>query len=287
MKNVWKGLAAIVFVTIFLAACTEEEETESVEPVDVPVEVAQVTEGELVIEKSIFGRTAPNSLTPVMLQNPGEVDELDVKNGDVVEEDDVLATIATPAGMQEITASASGKIINLEAEEGDLVSNSDPFLMIMDNEKMTLNFTVTADMRNHLGKYEKHTAIIDGNEYEASITSVGEMPGENGLYPVEASVDNDDEAIITGLVAELVVEVNKLEDTLIVPTEAIVENSDGAFVYVVAEDEVKLVEIKVLETQSNESAIEGDLADGDEVVTSGQLLLADGTKIEVVTESGE
>ncbi|MUK89690.1 efflux RND transporter periplasmic adaptor subunit [Ornithinibacillus sp. L9] len=280
-------IAGILLIGL-LTACTEEDQSNEEEQERVaPVEIAEATEGDLVVESSLFGRTAPNSMTPIMLQNPGEIDVLEVEDGDMVEEDDLIATILTPAGKQNVYAAKDGKIVNLEAEEGAMVSNSDPLAMIADMDTMKLQFNVTADMLSHIEKGDTFTAIINGTEYEAEVSKVGQMPNDTGLYAVEASVDNEEGDIVTGVVAQMNVPVSRVENTILVPTAAIVDESDETFVYIVTDDQAVKTTVTIKETQSEQTAIEGDIAEGDQIVVNGQLLLSDGTKVDIIEESGE
>ncbi|MFD2044459.1 efflux RND transporter periplasmic adaptor subunit [Ornithinibacillus salinisoli] len=280
-------MAALLLIFI-LAACTEEDESnEDAEDRIASVEVAEVTEGDLVVERAIFGRTSPNKMTPIMLQNPGEVDVLEVEEGDMVEEDDVIATIATVAGNQNIYASAAGKIVNLGVEEGSMVDNSEPFAMIADMEVMELQFSVTADMMAKIKKEDVFTAIVNGKEYEAEIMTVGQMPNDNGLYDVEATVDNEDGEIVTGVIATMNIPVSRVKNTILIPTAAIVEESDETFVYIINDQEAVKTNITIQETQSDVAAVEAEISEGDQIVVNGQLLLSDGTKVEIVEESGE
>lgn len=185
MKKFLFSMTALLLITL-LAACNEDEDTnEEEEARVVPVETAEAAEGDLVIEKSVYGRTAPSSTAPIMLQNPGEIDTLEVENGDQVEEDDLIATISTPAGKQNIRASRDGEVVNLNGAEGDLVSNEEPFALIADMDTVKLDFSVTANVRE---LFEEETVMetrINDQEYEAEITSIGKMPNDTGLYAIE------------------------------------------------------------------------------------------------------
>ncbi|SES87571.1 RND family efflux transporter, MFP subunit [Oceanobacillus limi] len=287
MKKMLTIAVAFLFIGI-LTACTEEDEpNEAAEERIAPVEIEKATEGDLVVERSVFGRTSPNRLTPIMVQNPGEIDELEVEDGDTVEEDDRIAKLKTAVGTQYVDADESGKIVNLEAEEGSMVSDADPLAMIADMETMKLEFNVTSDMLAHIEKEDVFIAVINEKEYDAEITNVGEMPNDSGMYSVIATVDNEDEAILTGLVAKMDIPISRVKDTVLVPTAAIVDESDETFVYVIADDEAVKTSVTIRETQSGQTAVEADIQAGDQVVVNGQLLLSDGTKVSIVEESGE
>ncbi|WP_163969535.1 efflux RND transporter periplasmic adaptor subunit [Oceanobacillus halotolerans] len=285
-----KWIIGITLLSLLvLAACNQEEDAneEEAEPV-IPVETEEVTVSDLIIQKSVYGRTAPNTATPIMVQTPGEVDTLEVENGDIIEEDDVIATIQTAAGNQTIYAPEDGEIINLTAEEGAMATSEEPLAVIADLDTMKLQFSVTAGVRDLFEKEAIHKVVIGENEYEAEITTIDKMPDDTGLYPVEATIDNEEGDVLPGMVAELTVPESRVTDAIIVPTEAIVEESDETFVYVIEDDVANKAAVTITETQSDKTAIEGDtIAEGDQVVTNGQLTLSDQSKVNVTEEGNE
>ncbi|SDQ13904.1 efflux RND transporter periplasmic adaptor subunit [Virgibacillus salinus] len=284
MRKMLVSITAIALIGV-LAACNQNDESDGDKKETVtPVETVEVTTGDLVVEKSLYGRTAPASTTPVTLQNPGELTELEVENGEMVEEDDLIATIQTARGDQNIYASKDGEIANLNAEEGAMVSNSEPLAVIADFDTMKLNFTVAAGTLDLFEKEDTFTASIDDIEYDAEITSIGSMPDDTGLYPVEATIENKDEAVLAGMVAVMKVPEKRVKDTVIVPTAAIVDESGETFIYVIEDEKAIKKEVSIKESQSNETAIEGEVNDGAQVVTNGQLTLTDESKVNVVKE---
>jgi len=79
----------------------------------------------------------------------------------------------------------------------------------------------------------------------------------------------------------------RIKQALILPTEAIVEESDETFIYIMKDDKAVKTKIKVKETQSDKTAIEGEVEKGDQIIVNGQLTLSDGDKVKVVNESEE
>ncbi|WP_100009926.1 efflux RND transporter periplasmic adaptor subunit [Lentibacillus sediminis] len=283
MKRLWIGFTAMLLIGL-LAACSEDESETNQEEADasVPVETVEAAEDDLVVEHSVFGRTAPSSTSPLMLQASGEIDSLEVENGEQVEEDEAIATILTQAGTQEITAPRSGEITNLQAVEGDMLTGEEPLAVIADMNPLLINFSVTAETRELLSAGDELTVIIEEQEFQAEITSVGKIPGETALYPVEATVENEDEELIPGLVAELIVPETRVESAVIVPTEAVIQEAGESFVFVLNEETAERTAVTVQETQSEETAIEEGLQAGDVVVVNGQNQLEDGDTAEVV-----
>lgn len=286
MKKTILSLTAILLI-VMLAACNDEENEQQDEKETVtPVEVGEITKGDLVVDKSFYGRTEPNKTTPVMVQTPGEVDSLEVDEGDEVKEDDIIAKLKTPMGTTNVRASKDGTIVNLEASEGDMVSDEEPLAIIADLDTMKLTFEITSSDHALFTKEDKRKLILDDEEYEAEIIKVGSMPGETGLFSVKATVDNEDGNILPGSVIKMNVPTKRVKDSLIVPTEAIVEEDDQTFIYIVDNDRAIKTEVTVKESQTEKTAIDTEAKKGDQVVTKGQLTLSDDSKVNVV-EAGE
>lgn len=287
MKKVLASLTALLFVVILVACNETEEANEDQEEVVISVETVQVTKGDLSVNRNLYGRITPSSITPVLIQMPGEIDVIEVENGDRVEEDDLIAKLKTPAGIQEIKAPATGEISKIELKEGDIATETDPFAMIIDMDELQIDLGVTSTVRELFKKGETYESIIDEHEYEVKVTSISSMPDDTGLYPVEAVVKSKDDKLLPGMIATLIIPDKKINQTLLLPTEAIIEESDGAYIYVVKDEIAVKTEINILESQSDQTAFEGEVKEGDEVVINGQILLSDGTKVNVVEEGNE
>ncbi|GGM32376.1 hypothetical protein GCM10011351_18090 [Paraliobacillus quinghaiensis] len=290
MKKIWIPLVALL---LFLAACTNDtEETGEQEEIVTPVEVGQVTQGDVSVEKRLYGRATPKQTTPVMTPMAGEVDTIEVANGDEVEEDDVILTIiAAQTGREiEITAPADGIVTNMEASEGGMISNSDPVAIIAKLDELSLQVDVTANDLNLFEKDQEVDVNFSGDEKTstATVDYVSSLPNNTGLYPVKLTVDNPDYQWKAGMVAVLTLSEKTIEDTLVIPTTALIEEEEESFVYVVEDnDTVSKTTVTVIETQSDVTAIEAELEEGDRVVTSGQLTLSDGSKVSVNEEGSE
>src|SRR5699024_2360097 len=238
MRKLFLTAAAILLISVLAACSQNEDDNAKQEEQATAVETAEVTNGDLVIEKSLYGRTEPSSTTPVAVQSAGEITELEVENGDTVEEDDHLATIQTAAGNKNIYAREAGEIAQLTAEEGSMASpDSGPLMVIADFDPMTINLTVAAETLDLLKTGDTYPVMIDDHEYEAEFICVGTMPDDTGLYPVEAEIGNDEGNIKTGVVASMNVPENRVKDSIILPTEAVVTESGESFVYVVKDNQ--------------------------------------------------
>ncbi|CDO05025.1 Multidrug transporter MdtA [Oceanobacillus picturae] len=281
MKRWMIGITAVFLIGI-LAACNQDEDTnQEVEKRVIPVETQEAKNDNLVIERSLYGRAAASSTSQIMLQAAGELDSLEVENGEMVEEDDLIATISTPAGNQNIRASRDGEVTQLRAAEGDMVSAEEPFAVIADLDELKLNFTVTSDVVGLLKTGDTYQVEAADKEYEAEISSVDSMPGENGLYPVQATLSNEEKDLLPGVIASMKIPEETISDAIIVPTEAVNQENEESFVFLVKDNKAERVVVTVLETQSENTAIEGDVSEGDQIIVSGHLGLTDGDQVSV------
>src|SRR5699024_1062547 len=142
MRRKWIQVIALIMLTFLIACSGEDDKQTDDEPTRTPVEVAEVSEGDLVIEKEVYGRTSPSKTTPIMVQNPGEIDEVNVENGDRVEKDDIIVKIKSPAGIQNVRAPEDGEVANLDVKEGDIVSYEESLDVLI--VLLTISFHLTA-----------------------------------------------------------------------------------------------------------------------------------------------
>lgn len=281
----------IALFVLLLGACNDENgEAEESDRV-IPVEAIEAKIDDFIVDKTLYGRTEPKDLTPVMLQMPGEISELPVKVGDTVEEDDLIAKIETQAGIQEINAPAAGEIVELSGKEGEMVSESDPFAMILDLNELNITLSVTKDGRSLMEDADDSdiTVEIDDETYDIDVTSLGKMPDDTGLFPVEAVFENKDHHVLPGMIAKVILPEKKLKQTFVLPTEAIVEDSEGTYIYKVVDEKATKIDVTVLETQTDVTAIESDsdIEEGDQIVINGQITLSEGARVTIVEEGNE
>lgn len=276
--------AFILLVLLLFSACNEPEEENKNEEIITPVETAKVKTGDFIIEKVIYGQISPVKQTPIIVQQPGEITSLKVENGDEVKKENHLATIKSQMGSQTIYAPNDGEIAHLHVQEGSFQSNEEPLMMIVDLDTLKISFTVTPTVLDQFKKDDKIKVLIDDQHVEAIVLAIDTLPNDTGQFLIEAELDNEDRHIIPGMTGKIVATDKKVKDTIIVPTEAIMKESDESFVYIVNGDVAEKITIEIKETQSEETAIKADLKKGDQVIINGQFTLSDNSKVEVVKE---
>lgn len=99
-----------------------------------------------------------------------------------------------------------------------------------------------------------------------------------GMVTIRAAMPNADRLLWPGtlVTTQLLL---RTEDAIVVPSAAVQTGQAGTYVFVVQNGHVKVRPVTVERTVKSVSAISAGLREGETVVTDGQLLLVDGTKI--------
>ena len=185
-----------------------------------------------------------------------------------------------------ITAPATGEVSTLSASTGDFVTNQQPFASIVSLNPMTITASITPEQLPLFTKGEELQVEIDSinQTVTSTISYVSSVPDDTGLYPVEATVANAEETIKPGMMSTFILPEIVVENTLIVPTDAVVDNGGESYLYHVVDEKAVRVDVTVIEAQTDLIAIEADLPTTAEVITSGQLTLTDGGQVTIMKE---
>jgi RND family efflux transporter MFP subunit len=104
------------------------------------------------------------------------------------------------------------------------------------------------------------------------------------LYEVEISIPSTVNVSV-GMFADVVIETDQQSDTVVIPTEAILTDSTGSYVYITDGSTATRVDIETGLVGSGVTQITSGLSGGETLVTSGQSYLTDGSAVRVVGEA--
>lgn len=186
-----------------------------------------------------------------------------------------------------IKAPASGQIIDIAAEPGEIVSAAAPFARIVTLDPIVISASISAEQMIALQEAETIQVEIPDLALSetARIQSISDFADASGFYTLEAQLDNAERKIKPGMLAKFLIEDTVAEDAVLIPTAALMSSEGIHYVYVVKEGRAVRTEVQVLETQSEFTAVEGELQPNDLVVTKGQFTLSDGSAVEIIEEA--
>ncbi len=143
--------------------------------------------------------------------------------------------------MNGIVAEFDGVVTEVSAVEGETPQEGARLAVLSRNDKVNVLFKATKfDL---LSLEEGQPAVIDisGVKYNGKVTKINRIAeaGNNSSVPmvtVKVEVENPTDDIILGIEAKVVVTTASKEQVLVVPVEAINEDIDGKFCFVVDEN---------------------------------------------------
>lgn len=132
------------------------------------------------------------------------------------------------------------------------------------------------------------TDAFPGQTFNGKITAIDpRVDPASRNFQVEASVENSDRKLLPGMFARVAVLSGAVQHYLTLPQAAITYNPYGATVFVgqKSQDGKSLVAqqvfVSVGGTRGDQAAVLSGIKEGDQVVTSGQLKLKNGTPLQV------
>jgi RND family efflux transporter MFP subunit len=201
-----------------------------------------------------------------------------------------LANLKVQQSYTKIFAPISGRISVANVKVGNFVRPADtaPLATINQTKPVYVVFSVAQnalpDLRDAMKVGSTHVeAIIPGST--ATVSGAVSMIDNSvdvtsGMVPVRASMANNDEALWPGTLVNTQLTL-RVEDAVAVPAVAVQVGQKGTYVFVIKDEVARVQPVKVGRTIDAESVIAEGLAGGEVVVTDGQLLLAEGTKVSV------
>lgn len=184
-----------------------------------------------------------------------------------------------------ITAPISGTLARLDADVGTPVGAGQPVGVVVDAARMRLVVPVS---ELHIGRFQPGSTVAVAVqaarvELTGQVAFVPDLPADGQRsYPVEVMVDNPDGILKAGMTAEAVVPLERRQSVVAVPVDALVDQGEETFVYVVEGGRAlrRPVETGILDGDQVE--IVSGLDPGETVVVTGQDNLFDGARVRPV-----
>ena len=185
-----------------------------------------------------------------------------------------------------VIAPISGTLVTMNAVENSFVSTSMPVAVIDGADQMKVVVSVSETLVPKLAAGDTADVYISSidQSFTATIRSVERAANvQTKLYTVTLGIPADVTGLLSGMFADVTFHTDVSENTIVVPTEAILTSNDVQYVYVVENDTARYVEVTTGLTGSGVTEITSGLTAGEQLVTVGQAYLADGDPVRIVT----
>ena len=186
-----------------------------------------------------------------------------------------------------ITAPFSGKVAGVELKPYD-ASGSSPFCTLIDDSEFDVTFTVLEAEYGFLArglKVKVEPFSSSGDVLYGEIVSVNPSVDENGLVSVKARVPNDG-SLVDGMNVSVSVE-KDVDARLVVPKSAVVIRDNEYVLFRYVDGRARWTYVHIVMDNSESYAVEAnvergaELEEGDAVIISGNLNLADDSEVRI------
>ena len=193
------------------------------------------------------------------------------------------------AGGHKITSPIHGFIKNVMVSEGEYVEIGQPIASVSQNRKLILTAEVpqkhfsklnSISSANFMTAYDSKTYSTDS--LKGKLISYGKSTNDNAYYiPVNIEIDNNGE-IIPGSFVEVCLKTKVIEDALVIPYSALIEEQGNYFAYVQTSGEgFQKRELKTGADDGMSVQVLAGIKEGERVVIKGSY------QIKLATMSGK
>jgi multidrug efflux system membrane fusion protein len=187
-----------------------------------------------------------------------------------------------------IRAPISGRVSMAAVKVGNFVRQADTVPLATINQMAPVYVTFSlpqgklAELRAALANESANIeAVVPGDPRHASgqVTMIeNTVDPTTGTVPVRATMPNKDEILWPGTLVTVQLSFRE-EDAVLLPSTAVQAGQSGSYVFVIKDGVAKVQPVTVARTFDEETILASGLSGGETVVTEGQLLLRDGTKV--------
>jgi RND family efflux transporter MFP subunit len=183
-----------------------------------------------------------------------------------------------------ITAPFNATVTAVFAEKGEMTAAGSP-IAILDGKggieveiEVPETFFYTVETGQSI---DIALPLVDIQGIEGKIRSIGKsVSGPGGLFPIIISIENDDR-VRAGMIAEVHLPTG-IKSEKSVPVSAILNpTGKSATVFKVVNGKTKKIAVKTYDIIGDKVLVEGDLSEGDWIITEGHQQLSDDATVEV------
>lgn len=179
-----------------------------------------------------------------------------------------------------------GIVSMVNIEEGEMASNAQPAMTIIDMDKVYVEINVTENIINDL-YLEQEVVVEIPAAYDEDITgkidrlSPAADP-KTGLYSVRIYIENKEHKIKPGMFSKIKLDTDVRENVIAVKSESVVQDDEKMVVYVVEDDKAVQKEVKIgLDTGTYIEILDG-VKKNEKIIIKGQNYVENGSIVKVV-----
>jgi membrane fusion protein (multidrug efflux system) len=198
-----------------------------------------------------------------------------------------LTTLSTRLKKHKILAPFSGRVGSRMVSIGDYLAVGDPMVNLEDLSLVKVEFYIPQRYIQEVenGQLVRITVEPLSQVYEGSIYLIDpRVDPETRSAVIRAKVPNPDEVLKPGMFCTVTIVIEKKENVLMVPEEAVVSRGEKHFLYLVEEGKAVMKQVRQGIFTQGRVEIESGLHPGDQVIVAGLQKLSPGAPVREVKE---
>ena len=204
-----------------------------------------------------------------------------------------LANAKINLGYCTIVSPIDGKTGIFQADAGNLVTaNTTKLIDIQTIDPIYVEFTISENDFNKVREYfasgelavEANVPGAPDQKVSGTLTFIDNSIASNtGTLMLRATFSNKDALLWPGLFVNVQLILTVLENAVVLPSQCVMVGQQGPYVFLVKPDNtVAISQVQLGQRRADFTVISGGVKTGENVVTAGQLGLADGKKVSPV-----
>jgi len=211
---------------------------------------------------------------------------IDALKAQVAQAQAAVDLIKTNIANSVIKAPVSGMISSKQIQPGELCQAGSALGTVVNINKVKVVINVPEEDINRLKDGQEATVNIDalGDEgkIKSNITIVAPASGSSRLFQVKIEIENKEHRLKPGMFASVNVVRGIKENVITIPKDAVLIKKQGNVVFAVKDGKAEERLVKVGVTSKDMVEVAEGLDEGEEVVTSGQNMLTEGTAVKII-----
>jgi len=200
--------------------------------------------------------------------------------------DQVTDTLKNVDGNGEVKSPINGTVVSIAVGRDSFVSAGMPVAVIESTQDIKIGLSVSERLLPKLKVGDAAQVQISalGESFEGKISDIAQAVNPtNRLYAVNVSVPAGVPGLVSGMFADVSIYTDSRENTVVIPTEALLVQEGGQCVVLLNEDNTaRRVPVETGLIGDGVTEITSGLSGGETIVTVGQSYLIDGALARIV-----
>lgn len=179
----------------------------------------------------------------------------------------------------QIISPISGYVASRNGNVGQIAAAGSPLFSIKNSEMVNIEISVTESVIPYITTDTKAIINVETaniKHIEGIVSAVNTVKSQQtGMYTVRIKIDNKDEKLKIGMMADVILQTQSSNNALIIPNDAIMQEDEGYYVYVVNDNFAKKRVIKIGISNNDFTEVTSGIKENEIVVVSGKEFISE------------